>query len=370
MQRKIEHKGSAKAPNRIESLSPAKRGLLLGTVVVFLSMILFAVAELGVRTRMYVKYGTFWGFQTVKALDKDTGLYLPKPNYQAGPVKINSLGFRSPEIEIKKTDGTTRLAFLGGSTTFCQEVSSNDIVWPAVLTNSLQEHYPNRTFEHINASATAFTTIDSLANLNKRVAPLKPDVIFIYHGINDISHNGWFIADEQGIPIPSNPKPWLRKILNTSLLIDLVYKNIRVLSNNNTSNARQTMAYDHELIIAPFERDLHALVNRALEISPIVVIPTFTNQLRSDQTPERQIEAASTHLLHIPYLKIEDMVTALEGYNNVIRELASENVIVIETNDAIEGSTDNFIDSVHFTDSGSTKLGQYLAGELIKANRI
>jgi len=59
--------------NRIEAMHPGKRFLLFTVLFVIAALVLLAVAEIGVRTRMYIKYGTFMGFE----MNKLTGV--PEP---------------------------------------------------------------------------------------------------------------------------------------------------------------------------------------------------------------------------------------------------------------------------------------------------
>ena len=109
--------------------------------------------------------------------------------------------------------------------------------------------------------------------------------------------------------------------------------------------------------------------DRALEISSYVVIPTFATQLRENQTPEQKIIAAQTHFHSLPYMQLKDIVTVIQSYNDVIRELGErENVIVIETESEIAGTQEMFFDSVHFTDEGSKRLGRHIAKHVSDSN--
>lgn len=354
--------------NRVEALSPLNRTLLISTVLILFLLIVILIAELSVRTRMYVKYGTFWGFE-VKALDEATGLELPKPNSVAGPVKINSIGFRSPELTDTTPSNNIRLAFLGGSTTFCQEVSSNDLVWASVLTSSLQSKYPDQHIDYINASATALDVNNSLTNLEKRVSAYSPDVIFIYHAVNDISNNSWKLANPNYV-YSWRYSSWFVKLKKASLLVQLVYTNVLILLQDQKDIATNIIPFDSRMADI-FRADLQALVSEALKVSELVVIPTFTNQLRREQNDERRLEAAVTHLHYIEHLDIDGMLQAFDSYNSVIREFSShENILVIETESAIDGTPENFVDSVHFTDTGSTKMGKHLAIELSRSKKF
>jgi len=352
--------------NRIASLSAGRKFFLFGSLSLILLLCILTIAEVGVRTRMYFKYGSFFGFE-VKAYDAKTGLRTPKPNYVTGPVKINSLGFRSPEIETPKPDNLLRLAFLGGSTTFCQEVSGNHMVWSDILTRELEASFPGQQFDHINASATGFTLSQSLTNLEKRVAPHNPDILFIYHAVNDIAKNGNILALEDGQKLSSGVQnPLLQKLLDTSLFAELIYKNVLILiKKNEAESTSKKIPFDKTIMANRFREDLTALVEEGLKTSELIVIPTFSNRLRKSQTPEQQLLAAETHLFHIPFFEIEDLLLAFDTYNDVIREFgARDDVVVIETVSVIEGIAENFVDSVHFTDAGSNRIGQLLASEL------
>ena len=100
-------------------------------------------------------------------------------------VETDSRGFRSPEPEPVKAENAYRIAFLGGSTTFNLEAPSNDDTVPVLAGALLQEAYPNRKVEVINAGMLGYTTMESLTTLVTRVLPLQPDLIVILHGIND-----------------------------------------------------------------------------------------------------------------------------------------------------------------------------------------
>jgi len=360
---------SSAKDNKIASLSRGRRLALFGTLSLILLLVIFAIAETTVRTRMYFKYGTFWGFE-VKEYDSTTGLTTPKPNYVSGPVVINSLGFRSPELAEPRPENLIRLAFLGGSTTFSQEVSGNDMVWANVLTQELQKKYPTQPFDHINASATAFTVPESLTNLKMRVAKHDPDIIFIYHAVNDIAVNIHNLAREEGHHVPDRLKnDRLRKILDVSLLADLIHKNLSILLSKRKGPEPSTkVPFNKERMTEQFRQDLQLLVTEAQNTADMVVIPTFSNHLRDHQSPEQQLKAAETHMYHIPLLDIDNLLLAFSSYNEVIREFAAhDNVLVIETESALEGTPEIFIDSVHFTEKGNVLMGEYLASELTSA---
>lgn len=103
-------------------------------------------------------------------------------------ISHNSLGFRGREFPVVKPQGVFRIACLGGSSTYGQSESSDDVIWPARLEVLLNENAPADAprVEVINAGCQGYSTFESLINLELRVVDLQPDVVLVYHGINDM----------------------------------------------------------------------------------------------------------------------------------------------------------------------------------------
>ena len=111
--------------------------------------------------------------------------YIPAPNYKKGKNKHNSLGYRGDEIEIPKADNVYRIVVIGGSTTYTTAVDNYRKSYPYLLQSILREK-DYRTIEVINAGVHAYSSWESLINLEFRVLDLSPDLIVVYHGINDV----------------------------------------------------------------------------------------------------------------------------------------------------------------------------------------
>lgn len=111
--------------------------------------------------------------------------YVPNPVYDATPNRHNALGFRGDEITVPKPDNVFRIVCIGGSTTYGTSVDNYINSYPY----KLQEELHSLGYEHVevvNAGAGNYTTLESLINFQTRVLPIEPDMIIIYHGINDI----------------------------------------------------------------------------------------------------------------------------------------------------------------------------------------
>jgi len=119
--------------------------------------------------------------------------YANKPNYRKQPdaespqqIAHNALGFRGPELTWEKPDGVFRVLCLGGSSTYGFGPSSDATTWPARLQDYLGEAFPERRFEVINGGCQGYSTFESLINLELRGTDLRPDLVLVYHTINDM----------------------------------------------------------------------------------------------------------------------------------------------------------------------------------------
>lgn len=115
-------------------------------------------------------------------------LIMPLPHVSYGiipkPDDTNALGYRNGDITIPKPDDTYRIVALGGSTTHGW-ISTRDEAYPAVMENHLHDTYGYDQTEVINAGVPTYTAIHSSINLQTRVAELEPDMVILYHAVND-----------------------------------------------------------------------------------------------------------------------------------------------------------------------------------------
>lgn len=340
--------------------------------IVFIACcILLLLAEVGVRARHYVKYGGMWGIEDTFTKDELVNLRVLIPNKQSGSVSINSHGFRGPEIRMPKPDTTIRIAFLGASTTYCAEVSSNKMVWPHLVNQKLKQHWPNLDFDYINGGVPGYGLNSSLPNLKYKIKPLEPDIIIIYHAPNDLSFNSFQLAKQKGLVKQRTGKElyWLSEY---SLLSFLVEKNLRVLiAKKNVYKQNKKLNFNEEELAEPFRKELKLLIEESKKVVSVVAIATFTQRLRADQTQEEQLEAVTSSLYYMPYMTIDGLLKGFKAYNNVIRDVAKEsNILLIDDNEVIPGDGTHFNDSVHFKDLGSKAMAQRVFNGLVEENKF
>ena len=317
-----------------------------------------------VRLRQWKRYGTTLPTYYRFAEDPATGLRIPEPNSVVGPIAINSLGFRGPELEQPRPARRVRVAFLGASTTFCAEASSLAATWPALVVEGLRADAPDLEFDYVNGGAGGFTTRESRLNLERRIAPLEPDVLVYYEATNDLTHDTRRLAIERGLyEEESDYSP----IGDWWLTYYLLEKNVRqYLRQRGGGGAKLT--FDPRELSRAFEEGLTGLVEAAQERCPVVLLATFSVQMRPEQPPERQRAAAASALYYMPFLDVPSLLAGYEAYNRVIREVArAHDAILVEGELSIPGDTEHFADSVHFRDPGLVLQARRILDGLLAA---
>ena len=96
-------------------------------------------------------------------------------------VRTNALGLRGPEVGEKRGP---RLVFLGGSTTENYRFNERD-TFPAMIAARLRSS-SGRPVEAFNAGLSGATTAHSVSRLQHHLLALQPDVVVVYHAINDL----------------------------------------------------------------------------------------------------------------------------------------------------------------------------------------
>ncbi len=111
--------------------------------------------------------------------------YIPTPGYVKGKNKHNLRGFRGEDFPPKKPEGEFRIVCVGGSTTYSTEIEDFKLAYPFLLQKVLAgKGYDN--VRVINGGAPGYSTWETLVSFEYRVLDLDPDLVIVYHAINDI----------------------------------------------------------------------------------------------------------------------------------------------------------------------------------------
>lgn len=111
--------------------------------------------------------------------------YVGAPDFKRGKNRHNSLGYRGDPIAQPKPEGEFRIVCLGGSTTYTAALEDHTLSYPSLLQAELQAGgYPY--VRVVNAGAEGYSSYESLLTFQLRVLDLEPDMIIVYHAVNDI----------------------------------------------------------------------------------------------------------------------------------------------------------------------------------------
>jgi len=349
-----------------ERLSVRAKWTALVVLTIGILVLLLAAAEIAIRLRQTLRYGTASTIEDTYTVDPQLGLRVPIANWVKGHIAVNSLGFRGPEIAMPKPPGTVRLAFIGASTTWCGEVSGNDKVWADIVAKSLAQAFPAHRFDYVNGGVPGYTIPASRKNLELRVAPLAPDVIVIYEGMNDLSGELREVAAAKGVARDAKMEPASR-LADYSLLWNLAEKNLRVwFAQQRVQSAKGRLVLDASALGDGFRRDLTGLVQAAQQRAKRVAVATFSIQLRSGQSADEQLRAAASRLYYEPFMTPQGIIDAYRRYNEIVREVAAATgALLVDGEDDIPGDPAHFADTVHFTDAGSAAMAARVTRALV-----
>ncbi len=105
---------------------------------------------------------------------------------------INSLGFHSPEIPVKKEKGALRVLVVGGSAVYGWDTIESSWTWS--LKERLEKRLPGKKIEVINAGVPGSSSIEQL-RLLKNILPLDPDIVIDYGGWNEVYYSHYCPAE-------------------------------------------------------------------------------------------------------------------------------------------------------------------------------
>ena len=329
-----------------------------------------ALAEAVVRVRAYARFGAYTDIYDLFERCPGVDILRPIPNLSAryadqAQIDISSLGFRSPELANPKPAGTLRLAYLGASTTFCANASTNGASWPSLCSALVDQALGNVTVDYLNAGVTGYDVADSILAVEHRLQPCSPDVLIIYHAANDLANNSWAVAHAAGL-VEASDESWLEDV---SLLWMLVQKNRRYFAAQDTGRSSAgKLDFDPKALSSGFRRDLTELVHQGQQLSDVVVLVTFATKVRAEQPSDVAYENMAQAFTFMSYLTPNDMLAGYAEYNRVIREVAqATGALLVPGEFDIPGDELHFADSVHFTEQGCARMAERVAEALLNS---
>jgi lysophospholipase L1-like esterase len=283
-------------------------------------------------------------------------------------ISINDLGFRGPDVATPKPKGVFRILSIGDSCTWGLSVGGGH-AYPRVLERALNEAIDGRgdlSVDVVNGGFCGDGLELSLARIDE-FARVEPDLITIYQGWNRTI----FRADHRK----------LGSLYRLSALYRLYYHTVvRPPGRGHGRSGEHRLVYDpRDPLLEPFRdytfehdvSDLDRLVRALRDRRPsaTIVLITLAGLLDCDVQPDARALEMSFPLNQLENVYLFPLLT--QRWNSAIRSYArTEGLDVIELDEyartGLDCRSDYFLDNVHWNTEGYRKVGEFLAGELVR----
>ena len=274
-------------------------------------------------------------------------------------------GFLLPSLTHKNADLT--LAFIGGSTTECMYVDAEKRFHHVVanlISNDLIK------VNSINAGVSGNDSLNSINAYLNKVIPMKPDIAFLMHNINDLStllHEGsYWNNNDYRSPIIYEDKS-LKAVLKTALpnsfeLLHRVKAKLTGPVDEFAHDRGKAKTFDEQNIYRLFEENLEMFItiSKAKGIKPVLM----TQANRFTDKPDQVVVNRFKDLESLG-IKYQQFKTLFDDMNNSIRKVALENdVALIDLAKEVPASKEYIVDTVHFNNEGSELVASIIAKRL------
>ena len=291
-------------------------------------------------------------------------------------IHINSHALRGEEFPEKKPPGEIRILCLGGSTTAGEDVGEAD-TYPAQLQAMLRARYQGLDIRVINAGVPSYDVPHSLRDYELRLYRFEPDIVTIYHGINDL-----FIYYSAGAPeirpvhnySGRRLEPWVqeadpgdegwflrRLVVSRSYLLRLVVSAYHQLA------PRAGMTAPDAGGIATFAANYRALVRqiRATGATPVAMTFAIAYPGTFDDADAKKIRQSFGTWVTNGYIRPELGKQVIDAENQAVVALArEEGVSVCDIASAVPPDREHFIDVCHLRAAGNRRIAETLAQTL------
>jgi lysophospholipase L1-like esterase len=343
---------------RQRTFGPAK------TIVfaVILIGLFFGTLEIGVRLWVYLFR------EPAERFDVAAGTFVlvpgKYPRAGAPTITVNSRGFVGSEFEDPPAPGTVRIAALGDSCTF--GAGTDRETYPAQLELRLNDESARRRYQVINAGIEGLNSELALRRLVSKVLPLKPNVVTVYIGWNDLmKFDPAGQVEKPGVRILARviDRLWLIKGMRK-----VVFYHIRPhLSAPATGPTSRTGVF-REYRPAVFENNLREIIRAARRAGASVVVMTLPSVVSEDMIGDDLFAANVVFPYYSSAYGVGDFIDLIAAYNRSIRAtVASESAVLVDLAEEIDRRPDRrklFLDTMHTNQRGRELIADILARRL------
>lgn len=181
---------------------------------IFSLVFIFLVLELCARTDDWLKWNApFWSSysHSMLVVQDEMGTH-GRPNARFEKWRLNSVGFRGPEVTIDKPPGIIRVAVAGASETFGL-YESEDKEFPAQMQAILDQVSPHR-YQILNVAAAGMTPPRIRHYFDVWLMHFRPDIL-VFYPTPSFYLDGEPISNKFARPSKAEHAPWFSlRLLN------------------------------------------------------------------------------------------------------------------------------------------------------------
>jgi lysophospholipase L1-like esterase len=264
-------------------------------------------------------------------------------------VHINRLGFRGPEIELRKGDAF-RIVALGESTTFGHTLNADDVPWPRLLERMIQEQLrPGRPVQVINAGIPSYTVRLNVGRLAAQIFPLKPDMIISYHGYNGFMWLNPSLPPSHG----KGPPPYQERPLK--VLADCEYR-LKMISyrRDRLSGIRPAQLVAADPMETEYAKAYGDLFQAACTNGIQLVLANYSMAVNAQSDPD------VVNFYRAAFPQVLSQIQANQLHSKIVAEMGRMHpeICLVNTHPGLDGNNEDFIDLVHFTQEGRQRIAR------------
>ncbi len=293
-------------------------------------------------------------------------------------LSINSHALRGDEFPAERPPGEIRVLCLGGSTTAGEEVS-DDETYPAQLQARLIQKFPGRAIRVINGGVPSYDIRQSWLDYSLRLWRFQPQVVTIYHAINDLPKFGSggpevsaksnylsrsvspFVCD--GDAAGMSWREWLadvsRPLAGKSHLLSIGKR-----AAGYVRRPRQSLVEGQPEGLARFAAYYRSLMRDVTATGATPVPVTFAVAWPGQFSADERYKIESSFAVWIQQTPCDQGRKMVETLNDASRNLAQElHAPLCEATD-LPADAGHFVDACHLTTAGNAWLADRLAETL------
>ena len=291
--------------------------------------------------------------------------------------RINSHGFRGPEITMAKPEGVVRILVVGASETFGL-YESPGMEFPAQLQQKLDRAKPGR-YQVLNSGCAGMTLPRFVHFYNVWLKKFEPDFVLCYP-----TPTSYVQRIVPGEPQPDEPPAKLRESIRLKRKTKIVVKRFLPPFLLQERHERRMEAWIQKQPpnwvwetlppekLALFETHLEQLVKTVRDSGVEMMLVTHAHRFPKDRSKWSAVDEAMMAAWRLVWARESERckLDMEDEANRVIRELGERDGIpVADVAAAVPRTGENFADFSHFTDQGAGIVADLLARDILSREK-